>query len=140
MYFLKSYLFGSFGLSTKEPIQSCFVRHCQGWCQCGHQCHLCTVLLATWSDKETSYVHMSPVYAHQIFSDSDLFSNGSHFGTFYLICSPAYIDSHRNFIIGMNMYMCTHYMLITFLVILICSFQIAAILVLFFDLLCCPYK
>ena len=38
---------------------------------------------------------MPLVNAHQIFSDSDLqFSNGSHFGTFYLICSPAYIDSH----------------------------------------------
>ena len=44
------------------------------------------------------------VYAPQVVSDSDLkFSNGSHFGTFSLICSPAYIDGHRNFIIGMNM-------------------------------------
>ena len=38
---------GSFGLSTKEPIQSYFVRRC--W-------HLCTVLLATGLDIETLYL------------------------------------------------------------------------------------
>ena len=58
---------------------------------------------------------MPPVYAHQIFSDSDLkFSNGSHFGTFSLIWSPAYIDSDRNFLFGINIYLCPQYMLITF--------------------------
>ena len=33
---------------------------------------------------------------------------------FSLIYSPAFIDSHRNFIDGMNIYLCPQYMLITF--------------------------
>ena len=47
------------------------------------------------------YAHMLLVYAPQIFSD---LSCGSYLGTFSLICSLAYIDNHRNFIIGMNIY------------------------------------
>ena len=56
-------LFGSFGLSTKEPktillFPSCIVLRHHFWCR--HR--LCTPLLATGSNIETS---------HQIFSDSD---------------------------------------------------------------------
>ena len=42
----------------------------QHWCW--HHC-LYTPPPGTWLDIETSYlVHMSPIYAHQIFNDSDL--------------------------------------------------------------------
>ena len=49
--------------------------------------HLCTPPPGTWLDIETSYlVHICtcvPIYAQQIFNDSDLqFLNGSHFGIF----------------------------------------------------------
>ena len=72
------YLFGSFGLSTKGLIQSCFVYHC--YCQHQHwhwhHCSLCTVLPVTCLDIEASYlikyVHMALVYAHQIVRDSNL--------------------------------------------------------------------
>ena len=53
-----------------------------------------------------------------------------------LICSPAHIDSDKNFIFCVNIYIYSQYMLITFLVILTCSFEMAAILVLFY--ICSP--
>ena len=50
-------IFGSFGSSTKELIQSCFVCRCQCHyrCQCWYQCR-CTVLLDTLLDIEISYL------------------------------------------------------------------------------------
>ena len=50
-------------------------------------------------------VHTCPQYMHikYLVILTYSFSNGSHFGTFPLICSPAYTDNHRNFIIGRNM-------------------------------------
>ena len=69
-------LFGSFSLSTKEPYTimncpSCVILH--HW----HQCHrLCIPPPGTGLDIETSYLvyicTYVPIYAHQIFSDSDL--------------------------------------------------------------------
>ena len=63
-------LFGSFGLSTKEPIQSCFVRR---WRR--RHWHLCTPLLATGLNiknfRFVIHMHLFP-FARQIFSDSDL--------------------------------------------------------------------
>ena len=49
----------------------------------------------------SKYVQMSIVYAYQIVCDSDLqFLNGSHFGICTsLICYPAHIDSHGEFIL-----------------------------------------
>ena len=46
---------------------------------------------------------MSPMYAHQIFIDYNLyFLSDSYFGTFSLICNP---DSHRDFILHVAMYL-----------------------------------
>ena len=79
---------------------------------------------------------MPLVYAHQIFSDSDLqFSNGSHFGTLYLICAAARTHSRGNFTCSMHKHKWPYYMLITFLVILTYSFEMAAIW--YFSLVCC---
>ena len=75
------WVFGSFGFSTKEPLYNhalsvVVVGVILCWCQ---HCRLCTPPPGTWLDIETSYlVHMCtyvpppPIYAHQIFNDSDL--------------------------------------------------------------------
>ena len=47
---------------------------------------------------------------------------------------------HRNFLFGIHMHICPQYMHIKYLVVLTCIFQMAAILVFFFDLLSCPYR
>ena len=54
--------------------------HRRHWHQCWHHwhwCHLCTPLLAKGLKKQTSYLVlvytlMTLIYAHQIFTDSDL--------------------------------------------------------------------
>ena len=48
---------------------------------------------------------MSPIQTHQIFSDSNLqFLNGSHLGTFLLICYAAHTDSHQDFMLHMYLF------------------------------------
>ena len=47
---------------------------------------------------------------------------------------------HTNFIFRTHLYLCPPHMHIKYLVILTCSFYMAAILVLFFNLLSCPYR
>ena len=54
--------------------------------------------------------------------------------------SPWYMGRHRNFILGTHMHICPPYMHIKYLMILTCSFSMAAILVFFFDLLSCPHR
>ena len=93
-------IFGSFGLSTKEPYTIMLVRR---WHWHWHCCHLCTPPPGTGLDIETSYL----VY----------------------ICT--FVP---------NICICPQYMHIKYLVILTCSFLMTAILVLFFDLLSCPYS
>ena len=72
-------VFGSFDFSTKEPFQSCFVCH-------RHWHHPVSVLASALLSVHTSpwhmvrhrnsildtLAHMSPIYGHQIFNDSDL--------------------------------------------------------------------
>ena len=53
-----------------------------------------------------------------------------------LICSHTHIDSHRNFMFGMNIHICSYYVLITSLLFPTYSYQMAAILVLSF--ICSP--
>ena len=60
-----------------------------------------------------------------------------------LVCvhsSPWHRVRHRSFMFGTHMHLCPSHTHIKYLAILTCSFQMAAILVLFFDLLCCPYR
>ena len=52
--------------------------------------------------------------------------------------SPWHMVRHRNFIFGIHMHRCPPNMNIKYLMILTCSFKMAAILVFFFDLLSCP--
>ena len=56
------------------------------------------------------------------------------FWYFSLLCFLVHVGSHRNFILGMNMVIYLWYMVITLLVILTYSFEMAAILV--FSLIC----
>ena len=62
-------IFGSFGLSTKEPYTimncpSCIILHCWCWHQCWCQC-LCTPPLGTGLDTEMSYlVHIWTYVPH----------------------------------------------------------------------------
>ena len=66
--------FGSFGLLTKEPytIMNCLLSLASCIIGVLHH-HLCTPPLGTGLDIETSILvdicTMSPIYAHQIFSD-----------------------------------------------------------------------
>ena len=87
-------IFGSFGLSTKEPYTI--------------MNYLSSLSLALAS----SSVHTSPW--HRV--------------------------RHRNFIFGIHIHIYPPYMHIKCLVILACSFKMAAILVVFFNLLSCPYS
>ena len=54
--------------------------------------------------------------------------------------SPWHRVRYRNFIFGTHMHTCPPYMHIKYLVILTCGFQMAAILVFFFDLLSCLHR
>ena len=54
--------------------------------------------------------------------------------------SPWHRVRKRNFIFGIHMPICSPYTHIKYLVILTCSFQMAAILVFFFDLLSCLHS
>ena len=54
--------------------------------------------------------------------------------------SPWHMVRHRNFILGTHMHICPPYMHIKYLMILTCSFLMAAILVFFFDLISCPHR
>ena len=64
MLLFNFHVLGHLAYQPKSLIQSCFV--CRHW-----HWHLCTPLLATGLNIETC-AHMSLIYTHQIFSDSDL--------------------------------------------------------------------
>ena len=94
-------VFGSFGLSTKEPytIMNCrsfvvigIVLH-QRW----HHHHLCTPPPGTWLDIEASYLVYLCTCAQQIFNDSDVVFKWQPFWYFSLICYPVHTGSHRDF-------------------------------------------
>ena len=94
-----SIIFGSFGLSTKEPYTILL-------------CPSSLVLVSLASALALSSVHTSPW--HRI--------------------------RHRNFIFGIHIHTSPPYMHIKYLVILTCSFQLAAILIFFFDLPYCLHR
>ena len=52
---------------------------------------------------------MSPVYAHQIFSDSDCIFEMAAILVIFLICYTAYVDSHRDFISHILKYLLFNY-------------------------------
>ena len=99
-------LFGSFGLSTKEP---CTV-HALSVVVIGVDI-VCAHL--SWPQVQTQKLHiwyryapMSLMYVHQIFNDSDLqFLNGSYFWHFSSICYPAHTDSQRDFMLHILMHL-----------------------------------
>ena len=108
-------VFCSFGLSTKEPIQSCFVHPSR--CQC-HCCCLCTGLLTTWLDIKTSYlvqIHTHvPGICTSISSHSDIFvSKWRPFWYSSLICYPDYTNSHGDFVLHTLIYLSSTYVLHT---------------------------
>ena len=51
------------------------------------------------------FAHMSPKYVYQIFSDSDIVFIWHPFWYFSLICYPAHLDSHRDFMLHILMYL-----------------------------------
>ena len=127
----------------KGLIQLCFVCLRHRWHQ--HWCHLCTPSPATGLDIEASYlVHIRPslthikylviliccLYNHAL---SIAVTVGVRVAITFVVCvqSSSHMVRHRKFINGVKMYTCPLYMHIKYLVILTCSFQVAAILVLF---------
>ena len=92
---------------------SCIVvlRSRRQWCWHHHwHCCLCTSLLATCFNIQTIYLVGTHVciyvshYAHQIFSDSDIVFKWQQFWYFSLICYPVHLDSYRDFILHILMY------------------------------------
>ena len=71
------------------------VRH-RRWHHC-HWYHLCTPLLATGLNNETS--HLSPICAHQIFSDSDIWATETNLGVVSYLCAkmPNELGSIRTY-------------------------------------------
>ena len=95
----------SFGLSTKEPFTIMLYPsplalvlsvHTSPWHMVRHR----NFIFST-------HMHISlPIYAHQIFSDSDLVVfKWQPFCYFSLICCPAHTDSHRDFILHILVYL-----------------------------------
>ena len=88
-------VFGSFGLSTKEPytIMLC----------ASSSLALASSPLATGLDIEASYLvcTYALIYAHKIFNDCDLFLNGR----LSLIWYIAHTDYHRDFLLHILMYL-----------------------------------
>ena len=83
--------------------------HHRHWHQCWHH-HLCTFPPGTGLDKETSYlVYICTYVPHICTSNIKWFQlvvfKWQSFWYFSLICHPAHIDSHRDFILHILMYL-----------------------------------